>query len=77
MIKSASDADARDWVVIDKVANKRVNLVIWANDESGEYHHLLLDKEGKLIMSDADKTKPHVVKTKGNIQLMKATDFNV
>jgi hypothetical protein len=60
-------ADARagqvHWVVFDLDRGEKIPLCIWADDETGEYEHLVPDAKGQMQRDPNDRTQ--ILKRRG------------
>lgn len=68
------DKEARNYRVIDLDTGKPIRGVQWANDETGEFEAVLLDKEGKVVTETDEKSKLKYAvrrRKKGNIKLVR------
>ena len=50
MIKHHRDIDGRFFRVMDADTGVEIPRVVWANDETGEYHQHVIDEHGQLVM---------------------------
>lgn len=71
MKKHVSDPDGRFFKVIDIDTGKNIPRVKWADDETGLYGQIKVDKEGNIVLEEGYGGKDIVVETKkGNIKLI-------
>ncbi len=74
MIIHVSQKDSKNWDVIDLDSGKRIPLVQWANDETGRYEVIAVDKDNNFIEKWCPITLGYEVQYEqkvGNIKLVK------
>lgn len=67
MQKRGMDHDARWWIVIDLDSGQRIDNVVFADDETGEYDVILRDGDGDMMVG---VDGPVIERRKGNIRLV-------
>ena len=69
MIVDANDEDGWKYKIMDLDTNKEIELVVWADDETGEYEQCKTNRDGSIVYDKYDEIK--MINKKGNIKLEK------